>query len=162
MSWTKQELVEEAFSVLALSGFTFDLSPEMLQMGLRRLDSMMGTWNAKNILVSYPLAASPSGSTLDQDSNLPAAAVEAVYMNLAVRIASSLGKALPPSVLSTAKLGYDVLLARAAMPQEMQYPDTMPRGAGNKPWRYDNPFMYPPNEAPLGNTPNDQLIFKEN
>jgi len=26
----------------------------------------------------------------------------------------------------------------------MQFPKNMPAGAGNKPWRYNNPFLLPP------------------
>lgn len=146
MSWTKEELVKEAFSVLALSGFTFDLSPEMLQMGLRRLDTMLATWNGKGIRLGYPLPASPSDSKLNDDSNLPDAAVEAVYLNAAIRIASSLGKTIPGDVRLSAKAGYDVLAARAAMPSEQQFPSTMPKGAGNKITRTRRPFMPPPDD----------------
>ena len=42
---------------------------------------------------------------------------------------------------TTAKLGYDTLLARATFPVEQQFPRTLPLGAGQKPWRYDTPFM---------------------
>jgi hypothetical protein len=37
--------------------------------------------------------------------------------------------------------GYRVLLARAAMPMEQKFPNTLPTGAGNKPWRYTDPFI---------------------
>ena len=38
-------------------------------------------------------------------------------------------------------MAYNAVLSRAAKPSEMRLPDTMPSGAGNKPWRYDNDFI---------------------
>lgn len=145
MSWTKQQLIEEAFSELALAGYVFDLSPEEMQTALRRLDSMLATWNGKGIRLGYPLPSSADGSNLDDDSNLPDAAIEAVYLNLAVRLAPSYGKQLSQDTRNSAKAAYDVLMSRAAMPPQVQFPSTLPVGAGNKSWRTtDNPFMPTP------------------
>jgi len=160
MSWTKQELVEEAFSVLALAGYVFDLTPDELEMGKRRLDSMIGTWNAKGIRLGYPLPSNPSSSSLDDDSKLPDAAIETVYMNLAIRIASSFGKAVPQDVKAVAKAGYDVLLGRAAFPPQQQLPDTLPIGSGNKYWRRtENPFISPPLD-PIDTAAGDSIELK--
>lgn len=158
MGWTKQQLVEEAYVELAKSGDVFDLTPGELQTGLRRLDAMMATWNGKGIRLGYPLPSSPEGSDLDAESNLPDAAVETVYLNLAVRLAPSFGKQLSPDTRSNARMGYEVLLSRAAMPQEMQLPGSMPRGAGNKPWRSSQTFVTDPTE-PLTAGANDAIHF---
>lgn len=143
MSWTKEQLVDEAFSVLALDGSTFDLTPEEKQTALRRLDTMMGTWNGKGIRLGYPLHSNPKDASLSEDSGLPDAAIETVYMNLAIRIAPTFGKMVSQDTKVTAKAGYDVLLARAAMPPEMQFPNILPRGAGNK---RSTPFMPTPTD----------------
>lgn len=146
MGWTKQQIVEEAYSELAISGYVFDISPEELQTGLRRLDTMLATWNGKGIRLGYPLPSSPADSDLDQDSNLPDSALETVYLNLAIRLAPGNGKQISQDTRNSAKAGYDVLLARAAMPPQVQLPATLPVGAGNKPWRTDNPFMPAPTD----------------
>jgi hypothetical protein len=54
------------------------------------------------------------------------------------------GKAVSPDTKVSAKGAYNVLLQRAAFPLEQQLPDTMPLGQGNKPWRWDNPFVNRP------------------
>jgi hypothetical protein len=147
VSWTKKQLIEEAYGELALAGYVFDLEPEEMQTALRRLDTMIATWTAKGINLGYPLPSSPDASNLDDDSNLPDLAIEPVYMNLAVRLAAGGGKQLHPSTLTGAKTGYDMLLGRAAMPIEQQLPNTLPRGAGNKPWRgVGSPFMPEPTD----------------
>ncbi|MCY1400851.1 P22 tail accessory factor [compost metagenome] len=145
MSFTKRQFVEQAFSEIGLAGYIFDLSPEQLQNALRQLDSMMAGWNARGIRVGYPLPGSPNDSDLDQETNVPDAANEAIYLNLGIRIGPTFGKTLMPELKANAKMAYDTVLLQAALPMERQFPRTLPAGSGNKPWRvYDDPFLRGP------------------
>jgi len=144
VSYTKRQFVEEAFAELGMANYTFDLQPQQLDTALRRLDAMMATWNAKGIRLGYPLPSSPQDSDLDTETQVPDSANEAIVANLAIRIAPQYGKSVAIDTRTTAKLGYDTLLARAAFPLEQQFPQTLPLGAGQKPWRYDTPFMPAP------------------
>jgi hypothetical protein len=151
VSWTKQELIEEAFSELALQGYVFNVGPEELQGALRRLDMMMAMWNGKGIRLGYPIPSTANGSTLDQDSSIPDWSIEAAYLNLAVRIASGYGKQISQATAATAKTAMDVVMQRMAMPPQQQMPSTMPVGAGNRRWGITgdkNPF-FPIPVAPL-------------
>jgi hypothetical protein len=141
MSYTKRQFVEEAFAELGMANYTFDLQPQQLDYALRRLDAMMATWNAKGIRLGYPLPSSPQDSDLDTETQVPDSANEAIVANLAIRIAPQYGKQVQIDTRTTAKFGYDTLLARATFPLEQQFPRTLPLGAGQKPWRYDTPFM---------------------
>jgi hypothetical protein len=141
MSWTKRQLVTQAFEEIGYAEYAFDLAPEQLVSGLRRLEAMMGTWNGRGIRLGYPLSSSPDDAELDVDSNIPDSATEAVYTNLAIRIAPILGKAVSNDTAKTARSSYNELISRFATPQEQQLPGTMPAGAGNKPWRQTNPFL---------------------
>ena len=141
MGWTKRQFVEQAFDEIGLASYIFDLQPEQLQSALRRLDTMMATWNAQGIRLAYPLPSNPQDSDLDQETDVPDSAYEAIYTNLAIRIAPSFGKQVAIEVKTTAKQAYNVLLQRATYPIEMQLPRTMPAGAGQKPWRVDDPFV---------------------
>lgn len=132
MSWTKRQFVEAAFEEIGLAGYVFDLQPEQLNMALRRLDAMMATWNNMGIRISYPLPSSPESGSLDQETNVPDRANEAIYTNLAIKLAGTVGKQVSQDTRNTAKKGYDGLLMEAAQPIPLQYPSTMPLGAGNK------------------------------
>lgn len=159
MGWTKRNFVEKAFAKIGLSGYTFDLSPEQLQDALSDLDSMMAAWNAKGIRIGYPMPSSPLNSDLDEETNVPDSANEAIYYSLGVRIASDFGKTVPQSVAFFAKQAYDQLLSLAAVPPERQFPTTLPAGAGNKPWRNnDSPFIRPPCD-PLDAGPDSEIEF---
>lgn len=144
MGWTKGQFVESAFEEIGMATYVFDLSADQLQGALRRLDAMLASWNAKGIRLGYPLPSSPDDSELSQETNVPDSANEAIYTNLAIKIAPSFGKAVSMDTKMTAKLTLDTLMSRAAFPMEQQLPSTLPAGAGNKPWRYDDPYLADP------------------
>lgn len=150
MSYTKRQFVNAAFTQIGLANYTFDLQSEQLQTALRLLDGMMAMWANKGISLSYPIPTSPENSDLDDETNVPDRANEAIIFNLAQRIASAFGRQIMPELTKTAYYAYQGLLSISAMPQEMSLPNTMPRGAGNKPHRFENPFIdgkadpYPP------------------
>ena len=148
MAYTKRDIVEQAFEEIGLASYVFDLQPQQLDSALRRLDAMMATWNAKGIRLGYPLPSSPADSDLDQDTGVPDNAIEAMVLNLAVRVAPGFGKTVSPDTKGNAKRAYNELLANSAMPLEMQLGnETIPSGAGNKGWRYyNNPFLRAPQD----------------
>ena len=148
MAYTKRDIINMAFGEIGLAEYVFDLQPQQLEGALRRLDAMMATWNGKGIRIGYPLPSSPGSSDLDQETDVPDAALEAMALNLAVRIAPGYGKEVSPGTKASAKGAYNQLMAQAAMPFEMQL-DSMaiPAGAGNKHWRSrKDPFLAPPTD----------------
>lgn len=148
--WSKRELIAEAFGELAIAGYAFDLTPEETQAALRRMDGMVAAWDARGVRIGYALPAGPSLSDIDQDSGIPDTAAEAVYLNLAIRLAAIFGKALSIETKTAARNAYDVLLRAAAMPGQQQMPNTLARGAGNKPWQNtQQPFFKTPSTDPL-------------
>lgn len=132
MSWTKRQLIEQAFNEAGLASYVFDLTPEQLQSALRNLDTMMATWAGKGIDLGYVQPATPGASDIDELTAIPDYATEAVYLNLALRIAPGFGRQLMPDTKTNAKAAYDGVLAVAAMPAEMQMPGGVPLGAGHK------------------------------
>ncbi len=156
MSWTKRQIINQAFEDAGLAAFVFDLTADQIQSALRRLDSIMATWNAKGISFPYPIASSGSGSDPDQDSGLPDYAVPAAYMALAIQLCPAFGKVAAPELRSAAKQAYDALLSIACMPREMQI-GAMPAGFGNK--SPDVPFLNPADTSPVQIGGNGNLVF---
>jgi len=141
VGYSKRQFIEAAFEEIGLANYVFDLQPEQLQGALRRLDAMMAEWNAKGLRLGYSMPSSPQDSDLDTQTFAPDSAWEAITTNLAVRIAPGFGKTVSPDTKMVAKNAYNTLLQRATFPLEQQLPSTMPLGAGNKPWRWDTPFV---------------------
>ena len=134
MSWTKRQLIEQAYEDIGYAGYTYDLDPERIESALRQLDAMISQWGGRGVRIGYPLPTNPDDSDLDTDSGIPDYAVEAVYTNLGIRLAKTVGKTLPVEAIKVAREAYDTLMQRTAYPPERQYPSTMPRGAGYKSW----------------------------
>jgi len=143
MSWTKREIVLNAFEEVGLASYNFDLQPEQMQAGLRRLDNMMATWNSRGLRLGYPLTDSPAGSDLDQDANVTDEAIEAIVGNLAIRLAPILGKTVSPDTKASARSAYMALLSRRSQTLEKRIDvSAIPAGAGTKYWRFNgDPFL---------------------
>jgi P22 tail accessory factor len=150
MSWTKLQFIQQAFEEIGLAHYVFDLTPEQLQSALRRMDSMMAGWNIGGVRVGYPLPGSPSASDLNADTGVPDYANEAIYSNLALRLAPSFGKSLSPQTVSNAALSYAAMVDQCVQPTpERQLGSLLPYGAGNKPWRQSGGAFYPPPDDPV-------------
>lgn len=159
MGYSKRQLVTQALEEIGIASYTFDIEPEQLQSALYKLDAMMATWNARGIRLGYPIPSSPEDSSLDDDSNIPDAANESVFLNLAIRLAPSYGKIVLQETKKSAFSSYRNLLARAVKPSEMQL-QSIPSGAGNKTWRYGHgEFFGGPTET-LDAGDDSELIFE--
>ncbi len=143
MSYTKGELVHQALNEIGIADYDFDIGAEQTESAMRRMDNMLAMWDTKGIKLGYPVAFDANGSTLDQNSNVPDSAVEAITTNLAIRIAPSYGKVVSIETKAIAKESLDVLFNLFATPPEMQLP-SMPKGAGYK--NIDYPYTPAPSD----------------
>ena len=132
MSYTKRQFVLAAFEEMGKGSNAFDIQPEELQTGLKRLDAMIAEWQGKGIKLGYPMPTSPELSDLDTETNVPDSANETIITSLAIRLAPSFGKIVPRETKAVARQGYNTLLARVAVPPKMNFPMTLPVGAGNR------------------------------
>jgi hypothetical protein len=139
VSKTRRELITGAYGELGISN-EFDVSPDELTGAVTRLNSLMATWNARNLRVGY----SP-GTGLDEATGIVDAADDAVTLNLAIRLAPSVGKIPHPSLVVDARRAYLALLTQRVKLIPVQLPAEMPAGAGNR--RYtDRVFVSPPSD----------------
>jgi len=131
MGYTKDDLVHSALNEIGIADYDFDIGAEQTQSALQRLDSMMASWDSRGLKFGYPMPSTAKGSSLDEESNIPDVAWEAVITNLAIRIAPSYGKIVLPETKATAKESLNFLYNLFAQASEMQLP-SMPKGAGYK------------------------------
>lgn len=152
MSWTKRQYITEALEELGLASYVFDMQPEELQSGLRKLDALIAQWNTKGLRLRYPIPSTVAESDLDTDTGIPDLATEAVVCNLALRIAPSYGKTPSPQLMLAAKWALNSVMAVYAQPIDI---DTIRSqafiGAGDKPWRGVEPITEINNPISTGN-----------
>jgi len=146
MTWTKQEIIEQAFDEIGYSPYVYDLSANQLDSALRKLDTMVARWNSRGILLGYPLPTGHTDSALTDNTDMPDMALEACILNLAIRVAPSVGKMVSSETRSGALRAYKDLLAQYTKPYEMQLPHTMPAGAGNRRYRENDRYLNRPTE----------------
>lgn len=158
MGYTKRQFVTAALTEIGLASYQFDMPADALQDCLYRLDELLADWNAKGIRIGYPIPTEQGGSDLDDDTSTPDSARRAIVANLAIEIAPMFGREPSARTLVKAKQGYNTLMMKAAMPPEMQLPGTMPAGAGNKPWVWNDAFLQPPVDS-LDAGPDSELNF---
>lgn len=160
MGWTKGQIVDDAYGELTLAGYVFDLSQEERQASGARLDLMLAEWLSDGIAIGYHFASGPTAVDLNEESGIPLTATRAVILGLAISIAPGNGKLITASTRADFATGYSKLLRAAAFPPEQQLPGTLPRGAGNKPWRTpDTAFMPAPDTGPLQVAPDGGLTL---
>lgn len=138
---TKAELVASALREIGLADYEFDISTEETTSGVSRLNQMMAMWSDKGIRLSYNYA----GASADE-SGLPGIAEEAVFTNLALRLAPSYGKQVDPGVRALAKFALNALMSESTYPRERQL-SGLPVGAGYKNIDYRR-FTFPETEYP--------------
>ncbi|WP_443700165.1 packaged DNA stabilization gp4 family protein [Pseudomonas sp.] len=131
MSFTKRQIVEAAYGEVALAAYTFDLSPDEIQAGLARIESMLRSWLTLGIDTGYVLPNTPAVSDPDDDSAMLDMYDEAVRTNGAIRIAPLFGKTVSAESRLAAALAYQAMLVQRKIPS-MQLPRTLPVGAGNR------------------------------
>lgn len=138
MSYSKRQFIQAALEEIGMAPNLFDIETDQYESAMRRMDSMVAGWNVGQTKIGYPIPSSPENSDLDQETNVPDAANEAIILNLAVAIAPSYGKTVSPDTKTGAKKALRNLRTHCFEPIEMQLGESVPLGAGNKPWRKDN------------------------
>lgn len=133
MGWTKRQLINKAFAELGLGSYALDAEPDELRDAMHQLDAMMGRWTGRGIVFDtvYPQPASLDAGDIDADSNVPSNATEAVYLNLALRIAPGFGKTPSPDTKRDARRAYSDLLAGYVVATEISIKG-FPKGQGAK------------------------------
>lgn len=161
MSWTKRQFISAALDEIGIGSYAFDIQPEQYESALKKLDAMMASWNAYGIRLSYPIPSNPEDSYIDDRSNVPDSANEAIALNLAVRLAPGYGKAVSRETKVAARVAYNGLLAQTKTVKEINIMNGMPKGSGNKSSiGYNNSPYFSPNPDIL-NTGNDgELEFE--
>lgn len=131
MAWTKLDVIRQAYSEIGKASHDFDLQPDELQSALRQLDAMLAMWSGtQGIRIGF--AGGDGFGDLDVNTEVPTWAVEAIYYNLALRLAPSFGKTPNPVTTLNAKVALDALRVRNVTPATRRLSGY--GGAGNSEW----------------------------
>ena len=136
---TKRQIIAKAYTSAGLASYAFDLSAEEVASALMSLDAMMAQWNVRGARIGYTMGGDP-----DTDATVPDWALEAMWLNLGIRLAGEIGKQMMPETKSAAKQAYTSLLGMVAAPPDRQLDRMLvPSGAGNRPSYDRNSILLP-------------------
>lgn len=132
MSWTKKQVIEQAFAEIGIASYTFDTTAAERENSLRILDTMMAQWTTRGIVFDpvYPATTDPGDGNIDDETNAPDDAVAPMYTNLALRLAPGFGKTPSNQTKKDAAAGYSLLAQAITIPTVQMV--GMIRGAGAK------------------------------
>ncbi len=155
----KIDLISGAYSKLRISGLTVQPSPRDTELALNTLENMMAEYTARNICVNYKFENEPDTGS---PSGVERKYWDAIMCVLAVRLIPDFGKGQQPDpILITQSNGaISFLSSNTAMNRQVQPPNRMPRGSGNRRYRGRgwNNYNVPVAEAPLNCETNKMII----
>jgi hypothetical protein len=123
---TALQIIEDAFDSLEIKSAEVDLETDEINNGIRRLNRMMTAWAQQGINLSYTKIENSSDIV-----TIPDWAEEAVVSHLAIRLAPSFGVTATPSLVAIASESFKYLRENTVDLGEVNFPTTLPVGAGN-------------------------------
>jgi hypothetical protein len=152
---TIRQIINDAYSSAGLASFTFDLSAEEVEAARRALDVMLAQWNMRGVRLSYAMSGNP-----DDESGLPDWALEAISLNLGLRLAGRIGKQVMPETKTAARQAYNTVLGVMASPPVMQLDNmALPAGAGHKPGYFNGSAFLDAPQHNIATGPDGSLDF---
>lgn len=134
MSYTKRQIVAAAYTEAGVANYEFDISPEMVENGVVRLNMLAGSLAGTGIDIQFP-SENTNTPQVDMTAYVPSASELYLVLEMAIQLAPSIGKTISPETRSNCAMAYSNMLVNRSMPiPQMCLPGTMPIGAGNKYW----------------------------
>ncbi|MFG6076990.1 packaged DNA stabilization gp4 family protein [Erwinia sp. OPT-41] len=137
---TKGEIVNAALrkAGLASSATLTDIDPQSVEDGLEDLELMLAEWlmddERRGIDIGYAFSESGVAPLPEDVHNLPKFSLNAIIINLAIRMLGDYGQEPPAQLLAKAQYGKERIikyLTRWRTPH-LHYPSRMPTGSGNR------------------------------
>ncbi len=144
----KVDRINNAYSLMRISGITITPSAASNVLALNRMESMASEFDKREIHMGYNKESSPD---VNSQSGIDPAFWYAFDSVLAMRLLSDFGKGatdkVDPLLLKNANAGMSLLYSATATPKETQYPTRQPIGSGNS-LRFNRTQYYQPVAEP--------------
>ncbi len=138
---TKRQIVEMAYEECSLAGYEFNVTPQELFSGLRKLDALMAQWRQSSKDLNYNFPAKFGDGDLEDYSGIPDAAVNGAAISLAMAIAPAMGKQMSAESRGRLSKAMTVISALGAQRVCQGWGRSTVAGAGNRRFGTNAPFM---------------------
>jgi len=138
----KRQIIELAFSELAMAGYEFGRTPEEIADALSRLNAMMAEWKGMlGVDLGYDQPHYGVGNP-DGLSGIPHETLNTVASFLAMRIAPMMGTELSPQVKANLAMSFALLKSHYAAVPTMPRDSYTPIGGGHRTGVYSGPYFH--------------------
>lgn len=129
LSLIKLDLITAAFAEIGLAGYAADATADEITAAQTQLDRMVSMWSGRGI----PIRFKTGGYDTAQSIECPDWAVEALVLNLAIRMAPSFGREAMMATKALAAQALEAVRTKSVNPQATPIdPQVVPAGAGNR------------------------------
>jgi hypothetical protein len=141
----KGDYVDGAYEQMTIWGVTTNATPREVEIALKRLNGLLLHWENQNIFLGWNVGAEDP----NDESGLPDWAQEAVFTNLAIKLLPVYGRGATLEQKQDAAAAYEAITLSCI--NNMEYPDTMPVGAGNQRYGYSSRRFFVESDPDNGN-----------
>jgi len=124
---TATHIISRALTRLGIRASETAIEADELQDGLDMLNDMLSNWEESG----YNLGFSPVSGITDE-VRIPRGANAAVIDSLAIMLAPEYSRPVSPALAGAAKLSLANMLRSIVFIGDVDYPSTLPKGAGNE------------------------------
>ena len=124
---TMREVVSDAFEEIGVKKAEIEITDDELQSGIRRCNDLLVSWDAIGYIVGYNPVFNG-----DDTLELEPSAISAAKYNLATRLAPSYQKQVTIELATIAANTFEILINQNIFIGEVEFPDTLPLGSGNR------------------------------
>jgi len=112
-SYTKREIINASLEEIGLSPDELDITSAENQRVGRNLEALVKQWLLNGVEINYNFASDIHNPDLSEATELSHYALQALSLNLAIRIAPSFGKQILPDTKENAVVAYNILANRS-------------------------------------------------
>lgn len=135
MSITKAKLADRIHKAIGVNSRFTEASPDQVIDTLTTVNDWMNSENGIGRRLGWIETPDDEDPNPSEETGIPPWSITGVVYQCAVLVAGYFGKVAAPHVIRGAASGMLTIQARTVEYQPVQYPNTMPRGTGNKsPW----------------------------
>jgi hypothetical protein len=124
---TGTDFVTRALTRIGIRASETSLEASELQDGLDMLNDMLSNWEESG----YNLGFSPIANLTDE-VRVPRGANAAIIDSLAIVLAPEYSRPISPALAASVKIHFDNMLRANVFIGDVDYPSTLPKGAGNE------------------------------
>ena len=121
------DIVNGALRKLGINPSDSTITGQEMLDGIESLNDMLIEWENSGIVLGFSPIADPADIV-----RIPRGTENAVKANLSGRMASDYSKQLSPALIAEISASTDNMLRIISKPLDVEFPDTLPLGAGNQ------------------------------